>query len=571
MGKQVSTLRKTAILVFSLLMISTAVAQDTLLISYQGRLTDDGGGPVTGTPPVTFAIYAESTGAGPALWQESYPSVEVSDGLFNVILGSQAALPDTVFNGEDRYLGITVGGDPEILPRTILTSAPGAAYAQKMVGDIATNSGSLVMRSSEGVDSAIVLTADDLASRIKIGMSTPPDDIRPGLETGADEFSNYLKVNWLFSAGPYEPAFEVSSHETEGIKMKLGVPPDDIKPSFEVSSDAVGEKVKMKLTVPPDDIKPVFEVEADAATERVSMVLGYPPDPYAPDAPAFEFSTSTTDGAGMNIYDEIGQVMGFDPSPFNGGYSITLYDPTQAAETPLISLGTDYSFGSSEASFRMYSLQAGDPAIPEIEMVSSEDLNRFTFGLSMPPDDIKPGMELTSNSTTATMMMGGGPGVSLDQQFITLTTSQSSAQIGIGTDTPTEALDVRGTAKVEGFKMPTGASDGHVLTSDADGNGTWQAPSSESSKAMCADMYEGLTNASSQVTITFPITFTAAPYFTVSGLIKSGAQAGQMAHIPKPTPGSSNVTVTIQYWDGGAFDNVGNSVEVMLSYTAMEK
>jgi hypothetical protein len=90
-------------------------------------------------------------------------------------------------------------------------------------------------------------------------------------------------------------------------------------------------------------------------------------------------------------------------------------------------------------------------------------------------------------------------------------------------------------------------------------------------KASCADMYEGMTNLSSQVTITFPITFTAAPHFQVSGLIKSGAHAGEMAHIPKPTPGTSNVTLTIQYWDGGSFDNVGDSVEVMLAYTTIEK
>ncbi|UCC79281.1 MAG: hypothetical protein JSW64_13560 [Candidatus Zixiibacteriota bacterium] len=48
--------------------------------------------------------------------------------------------------------------------------------------------------------------------------------------------------------------------------------------------------------------------------------------------------------------------------------------------------------------------------------------------------------------------------------------------VGIGTETPQEMLDVAGTASVTGFKMPTGASDGYVLTSDGSGNGTWQAP-----------------------------------------------------------------------------------------------
>jgi hypothetical protein len=46
--------------------------------------------------------------------------------------------------------------------------------------------------------------------------------------------------------------------------------------------------------------------------------------------------------------------------------------------------------------------------------------------------------------------------------------------IGIGTREPSEKLDVDGTAQMKGFKMPTDASSGYVLTSDASGRGTWQ-------------------------------------------------------------------------------------------------
>jgi hypothetical protein len=47
--------------------------------------------------------------------------------------------------------------------------------------------------------------------------------------------------------------------------------------------------------------------------------------------------------------------------------------------------------------------------------------------------------------------------------------------VGIGTPTPTEKLDVTGTVQMTGFNMPTGAADGYVLTSDSAGVGTWQA------------------------------------------------------------------------------------------------
>ncbi len=50
----------------------------------------------------------------------------------------------------------------------------------------------------------------------------------------------------------------------------------------------------------------------------------------------------------------------------------------------------------------------------------------------------------------------------------------SGGNVGIGTTSPVEKLDIAGTAQMTGFKMPTGAATGYVLTSDASGVGTWQ-------------------------------------------------------------------------------------------------
>ncbi|MBN2564653.1 MAG: hypothetical protein JXB46_02975 [Candidatus Eisenbacteria bacterium] len=49
----------------------------------------------------------------------------------------------------------------------------------------------------------------------------------------------------------------------------------------------------------------------------------------------------------------------------------------------------------------------------------------------------------------------------------------NNGYVGIGTSYPAVLLDVAGVTRTESFQMPTGASDGYVLTSDATGNGTW--------------------------------------------------------------------------------------------------
>ncbi|MFA6603315.1 MAG: hypothetical protein WCT10_00565 [Patescibacteria group bacterium] len=50
----------------------------------------------------------------------------------------------------------------------------------------------------------------------------------------------------------------------------------------------------------------------------------------------------------------------------------------------------------------------------------------------------------------------------------------TAGYVGLGTDTPDQKLDVRGTVAMQGFQMSGGAADKYVLTSDANGFGTWQ-------------------------------------------------------------------------------------------------
>lgn len=113
------------LVIMHLLLLSVAYAVPNL-ISYQGVLNDSGGSPISSTVIMTFSIYNIATG-GAALWSETQ-SVQVSNGLFNVKLGSVQQLPSSVFIQDTLYLGIQIASDPEMEPRQQITAG---AYTYK--------------------------------------------------------------------------------------------------------------------------------------------------------------------------------------------------------------------------------------------------------------------------------------------------------------------------------------------------------------------------------------------------------------------------------------------------------
>ena len=110
-------------------------AQVPQLINYQARLTDVATGlPVDdGEYAITFSFYETSTG-GSALWTESQ-SVQSTNGIYSVLLGSINPLDVSLFSGATRYLGITVGSDPEMMPRKQMVSVPYAFSAEAVANE----------------------------------------------------------------------------------------------------------------------------------------------------------------------------------------------------------------------------------------------------------------------------------------------------------------------------------------------------------------------------------------------------------------------------------------------------
>jgi hypothetical protein len=131
------------------------------MINYQGYLTDSDGNPINGTLEMTFSIYDTAEGGSP-VWTETHPSVTVTDGLFNVLLGSVNVVNATHLTGRNSYLAIKVGTDPEMTPRQQIVSV---AYAHRChIADTldAWDSTAFVMVAGDTMTGQLVLPADGL-------------------------------------------------------------------------------------------------------------------------------------------------------------------------------------------------------------------------------------------------------------------------------------------------------------------------------------------------------------------------------------------------------------------------
>lgn len=123
--------------VFLLLASAPATAGSPQVISHQGYLTSSDGIALSGAHSLTFSLYDVAAG-GAALWSETHAVVDVTNGLYSLLLGSISPLTPAVFSGPNRYLGVSVDGGAELTPRRQI-----AASAFALRSDRAANADSL--------------------------------------------------------------------------------------------------------------------------------------------------------------------------------------------------------------------------------------------------------------------------------------------------------------------------------------------------------------------------------------------------------------------------------------------
>lgn len=86
---------------------AATVTQST---TYQGKLTDAAGNPLTGTYSVKFSLWDAATGGTELI--QNYQTVTAVNGLFT----TPVSFPPYRFDGSALWLGVTVGTDPEMTP-----------------------------------------------------------------------------------------------------------------------------------------------------------------------------------------------------------------------------------------------------------------------------------------------------------------------------------------------------------------------------------------------------------------------------------------------------------------------
>ena len=107
-------------------------AFSTGVLSYQGTLVDALGNPISGLLDIDFRLY-NSPGSEFPLCQETRSGVNavlVSNGLFNLMLGSLVPMAASVWEEPELYLGVKIGNDSEMSPREKLAFVPSAAMSE---------------------------------------------------------------------------------------------------------------------------------------------------------------------------------------------------------------------------------------------------------------------------------------------------------------------------------------------------------------------------------------------------------------------------------------------------------
>ena len=254
------------------------------MINYQGKITRPSGALVDTTTTMVFSIYADSTG-GTALWTETQTPVDVQYGVFSVLLGSLNPIPDSVFDGDVRYLSVKVGDDSEMTPRKTIVSV-GYAFKTEY-----SDTAEYARTAPAMPDADWEIKGDTLYhlnGNVGIGTATPSERLVIGDDLGVPATEkNMIVVN--DASGTGNAAVSVGESATKRVSLKwdalnefggIGTTYGDLRLQYSISSNLLlvngGGKVGIGTTTSPDGLLEVRKEIGGSTT--LFKVSGYEGD-----------------------------------------------------------------------------------------------------------------------------------------------------------------------------------------------------------------------------------------------------------------------------------------------------
>ncbi len=232
--------------IYAFLLCLAAFAQNAMAqanLSVQGTIQKSTGASVDdGEYSLTFKLYTTETG-GTAVWSETQSDVDIVGGVYSVVLGT--VTPLTAAFDQTYYLGITVGTNVELSPRSRLTASP---YALSLIGQdnifpstgavgagTATPTAGNELHVKDGTADAKMTVEGATTSKIVVASTDGSEiEFKKGANTASITYdgTNIFIPN-LYSSAPADPAnFVVTS------KLAVGQSAVDANYAFRVTGES---------------------------------------------------------------------------------------------------------------------------------------------------------------------------------------------------------------------------------------------------------------------------------------------------------------------------------------------
>ncbi len=497
---------------------SLSYADVPQMINYQGRLADTTGNAIDTTVSMTFAIYTDSVGTD-SLWSETQNSVIVEGGMFNLLLGSVTLIPDSVFDGSTRYLGVKVGTDEEMSPRRPLVSAgyafrsefaDTAEYARVGASDddwviqgdtIYHEQGNVGIGTTSPANKLDVAGNIHASGTIRSGNSITIDGVNDKITAsgGKIDFDDEdLVTTGDVGIGTTSPGeeIEVYKNQNDWTNLRLNNPNGGNNAGsaiyfhegggYRAYIAAANSGNTVALAGPRS-----LSIQSNGGPIHIRTVGDHPVSilPYGGNVGI----GTTTPGEELDVVGDLqtsgnvkvgGNIVELNPgfvagnlryqsnqlSFFGGNSGISLRDAGGNTKVVMLNSG-DVGIGITAPSDKLH-VNNGN-----VRISGAGNGIYFSDGSFQTTAGVGSANSVSNNLDaviTGDADANGSGGVKLRTDSNDRITVLNNGNVGIGITNPTEKLDVAGTVKMTGFKLPGGAANGYVLTSDASGVGTWQ-------------------------------------------------------------------------------------------------